>query len=74
MDPVVELAVLVAALGGAIALADGAEAQLEELRSRNVINGHAFKLPDDPRPAWVDSCGGRRSMSCPSSGTCFEVR
>ncbi|HEY8869783.1 MAG TPA: sugar transferase, partial [Candidatus Limnocylindrales bacterium] len=23
--------------------------QLEELRSRNVINGHAFKLPDDPR-------------------------
>jgi exopolysaccharide biosynthesis polyprenyl glycosylphosphotransferase len=30
-------------------MVDGAEAQLDDLRSRNVINGHAFKLPDDPR-------------------------
>jgi len=30
-------------------MVNGAEAQLEELLSQNVINGHAFKMPHDPR-------------------------
>jgi lipopolysaccharide/colanic/teichoic acid biosynthesis glycosyltransferase len=40
----------------------GADAQLEALRDRNEIQGHAFKLSDDPRVTGVGSFLRRSSL------------
>ena len=45
-----------------------AEARYEEVAAMSDTAGAAFKMTDDPRiTPWVDSFGGRASMSSPNS-------